>query len=246
MSPKAHTSLLLSATLSFAIIFSSYCQENDPSGAWQHIERNPQGNITHTLLLSGGYFSHTEYQSETGAFISTRGGSWQLNEGVMSLEYEFDTRETSSVGRTQKYKVGFSGERLLFEASGDFPKEWSHIDSDPEGPLYGAWLFSGRQSNGEISRRNTDQPRKTMKLLTGNRFQWIAYNTETKEFFGTGGGSYTAVDGVYTERIEFFSRDDKRVGAELSFEYHVDGDEWHHRGKSSAGEPMYEIWSRRE
>ena len=43
-----------------------------------------------------------------------------------------------------------------------------------------------------------------MKILTGSRFQWIAYNTETKQFFGTGGGSYTAKNGVYTENIEFF------------------------------------------
>ena len=26
-----------------------------------------------------------------------------------------------------------------------------------------------------------------MKILSGSRFQWIAYNTETRQFMGTGG-----------------------------------------------------------
>ena len=84
-----------------------------------------------------------------------------------------------------------------------------------------------------------------MKILSSSRFQWIAYNTATGKFSGTGGGSYTAENGVYTEHIEFFSRDDSRVGAQLSFEYEVIENEWHHSGKSSKGKPIYEIWSPR-
>ena len=83
-----------------------------------------------------------------------------------------------------------------------------------------------------------------MKILSGTRFQWIAYNTETKEFFGTGGGTYTFVDGKYTEHIEFFSRDSTRVGASLSFDGKVEGNNWHHSGLSSRGEPIHEIWTR--
>jgi len=45
----------------------------------------------------------------------------------------------------------------------------------------GAWrsengviIFSGSKRDGEIQARDTDQPRKTMKILSGTRFQWIA------------------------------------------------------------------------
>ena len=85
-----------------------------------------------------------------------------------------------------------------------------------------------------------------MKILSGTRFQWIAYNVETKQFMGTGGGTYTTVDGKYTENIEFFSRDDNRVGASLEFNYKLKEGKWHHSGKSSKGDPMYEVWSRRD
>ena len=60
--------------------------------------------------------------------------------------------------------------------------------------------------------------RKTLKLLTGTRFQPMAINAATKKKIGTGGGTYTFADGKYTEQIEFFSRDSTRVGATLNFD----------------------------
>ncbi len=86
--------------------------------------------------------------------------------------------------------------------------------------LNGAWLITGRKRDGNMVRR-TPGDRKTMKILSSSRFQWIAFNTATGKFSGTGGGSYTAENGNYTEHIEFFSRDNSRVGAELSFQYEV-------------------------
>jgi hypothetical protein len=52
------------------------------------------------------------------------------------------------------------------------------------------------------------------------------------------------VNGVYTEVIEFFSRDASRVGAKLEFQGSVRDGDWHHLGLSSRGDPIYEIWSR--
>ena len=44
-----------------------------------------------------------------------------------------------------------------------------------------------------------------MKFLKNGNFQWIAFNTETFQFFGSGGGTYSAKNGIYTENIQFFS-----------------------------------------
>ncbi len=125
--------------------------------------------------------------------------------------------------------------------------EFSRLDDGKPGKLFGAWLFSNRIRNGEMGTpRSADNPRKTMKILSGTRFQWIAYNTETKEFMGTGGGTFTTKDGKYIENIDFFSRDNSRVGASLEFDYELKGNDWHHKGFSSKGDPIYEIWSLRE
>jgi len=120
------------------------------------------------------------------------------------------------------------------------------VDNGSPGALNGAWLMSGRIRDGETQQRDTNRPRKTMKILSGTRFQWIAYNTETKKFMGTGGGTYTTNDGKYVENIEFFSRDDTRVGANLDFNYELKEGNWHHSGLSSKGNPIHEIWSVRE
>ena len=89
-----------------------------------------------------------------------------------------------------------------------------------------------------VQREWKDDPKNHVKL--------VAYNTETKQFMGTGGGTYTARDKEYTENIEFFSRDSSRVGASLSFEFDVENGEWHHKGLSSKGDPIHEIWTLRE
>ena len=84
-----------------------------------------------------------------------------------------------------------------------------------------------------------------MKILSGTRFQWIAYNTETGAFPGTGGCTYTTIDNQYTENIDFFSRDNSRVGASLSFDYEFIDGIWNHSGLNSRGEPFFEFWNPR-
>ena len=84
-----------------------------------------------------------------------------------------------------------------------------------------------------------------MKILSGTRFQWIAYNTESKRFMATGGGTYTTENGKYIEVIEFFSRDISRVGMNLEFDYNLNNGKWNHKGFSSKGNPINEIWTQR-
>ena len=54
--------------------------------------------------------------------------------------------------------------------------------------------MSGRYNNGELRSRKRDLPRKTMKILIDGFFQWIAFNTETFKFSGSGGGEYETLD----------------------------------------------------
>ena len=156
---------------------------------------------------------------------------------------EFDTKNPERVGSTGAFEIELTENELR---AVDNNIVWKRIDDGTPGNLAGAWLISGRMRNGELQKRDTHRPRKTMKILSGTRFQWIAYNTETKEFLGTGGGTYTTIDGKYTEHIEFFSRDDSRVGASLQFDFALKDGDWHHSGNSSKGTPIYEVWSLRQ
>ena len=217
-----------------------------PSGAWTRNFHAKGKDLTQVLLFSGNYFSLTEHESGRGAFVSTKGGSWKRSGKKMTMTLEFDTADSTKVGSSLTVRLKQKGNMLHWQDSSGPALTWNAADGGNATPLTGPWLFAGRKGdNGQISRREPDQPRKTMKLLSNSRFQWIAYNTETKQFFGTGGGTYTAKDGKYIETIGFFSRDNKRVGQSLSFDFKVDGGEWHHSGQSSSGQPMYEIWAPR-
>lgn len=234
------------STLLFFTLLTSTLAAQSLVGAWKYQETAESGQIMDvTVILTEGYQVATWYDAETGAFVKTNGGMWSKEGYTVTERIEFDSENNERVGSEISFDVEWDGADKMRIMGRD---TWlTRIDAGAPGALAGAWLMSGRKRNGEgdIQSRDTSLPRKTMKILSGTRFQWIAYDTETREFKGTGGGNYTTIDGRYTENIAFFSRDDSRVGASLPFNYELVDGAWHHSGKSSKGAPIYEVWSLR-
>lgn len=222
-------------------------QKTDLAGAWSSTSTQNGQAAKHVLIMTDAYFSMATYAADGGAFMATLGGKYTNTANSMTVTFEFNTSDGSLVGQSvtlnlKETKDGFT----VNTSDGATSYTFENIDKGKPGDLAGAWLISGRKGeDGEVTMRSTDGPRKTMKILSGTHFQWIAYNTETGEFFGTGGGTYTTKGGKYTENIEFFSRDNSRVGAKLTFDYELKDGNWHHSGLSSKGDPIYEVWSKR-
>jgi hypothetical protein len=208
-------------------------------GAWQHTLED--GTIG-TMIITDEHFSVAWYRKDPAKFVATDGGMWSArNDGTITVTYEFDTANPERVGTSQNVSVQ-TDDAGVMTVEGSV---WKRIDDGAPGALHGSWLMTGRKRDGEITTR-TPGARRTMKILSGTRFQWIAYNVETKQFFGTGGGTYTTAGGTYTENIEFFSRDDKKAGRSLEFRYDMVDKTWHHIGKSTDGNDMHEVWARRK
>jgi hypothetical protein len=207
------------------------------TGAWSRQE----GTSTITLLFQDGYYSYTKYDVANKVFSFTKGGSYSVAGNQLSIKYLFHTAEKEVVGTDAAMNISLAPQTLSITTNGA-NETYKRVD-DSKSVLAGHWLITGRMNNGTMQ-TITPGARRTIKLLTGTRFQWIAINVETKEFFGTGGGTYTFSNGKYTENIEFFSRDSTRVGASLSFDGKVEGNNWHHSGLSSKGEPIHEIWTK--
>ncbi|HSB94249.1 MAG TPA: hypothetical protein VLC28_14090 [Flavitalea sp.] len=189
------------------------------------------------LMLKDNYLIHTSFNKNAKQFHFSRGGVYTVDGQNLKWKVEFDTRDSKKVGQTESIHFELKNESLNFDK-----KEYKRSD-DGWSPLAGYFRISGRRQ-GEQMNDMPLAPRKTIKLLTANKFQWAAINTSTGEFFGTGGGSYTFENGKYTENIEFFSRDSSRVGASLQFSDTLQGRRWIHSGLSSKGDPIYEIWTR--
>ena len=229
---------LLFLILSLSFTFSS---AQDLEGSWKAVSINGEPtDIEGFKIYQDGYFSWGFRKADTNEFVSAGGGKYSL-ENDLSETYDFYTPDPQRVGETRNYEVSLSGDELRLKEEGGDVEVWRRI-SDTENDLSGNWVITGRQRDGKLS-RSTPGARRTIKILGGDRFQWVAFNSDTGEFFGSGGGTYSAENGKYTENIDFFSRDASRVGASLSFDYELKDGEWHHSGKSSKGEPMYEIWS---
>jgi len=212
-------------------------------GAWERNHNSENGEeLKSVVIFSDGYQAISTYESKSGKFINSNGGTWELMGDTMTEKVEFDTNNPDRVGSEVTFKVKITETTMSIVGT---DMEFQRIDDGLPGDLKGAWLMAGRVRDGKKQLRNTSGPRKTMKLLSGKRFQWIAYNTESKKFMGTGGGTYTTKNGVYSENIEFFSRDNSKSGIELEFEYEIIDNEWNHKGFSSKGDPLHEIWKPR-
>lgn len=202
-----------------------------------------EGSTEHVLLLTPGYFTYTVFDKDNKKFISSWGGTYTVSGSSSASFIQFNSLDQSKVGKTETNSFSADNTELTVNFNGS-DVTFTNVDGGNE-ILAGAWRISARDNNGSMQVIE-EGPRKTIKVLSGTRFQWIAMNTSTKEFLGTGGGTYTLKDGKYTETIEFFSRDSSRVGMSLTFDAKVDGTKWEHSGQSSKGDKVKEEWSRVE
>lgn len=236
--------LLLLSLISFVISCSGSRSNQTQipvnlSGAWQLDNANEE----QILLFVDDYFTHTTYDKESKRFIQTRGGTYVTSDNTVTVNYEFDTQSLEQIGRSVVYNTSLSNNRLTTNVNGA-EATWVQIDNGT-GNLSGLWKITAQQREGKLVPIHQTGTRKTVKILSATRFQWAAIDPGTKEFMGTGGGTYTFSDGKYTEHIDFFSRDSTRVGRSLTFDGKLEGGDWHHSGLSSRGDPIYEVWSRR-
>jgi len=230
--------IMLNFILFFLSITSSFSNEIQNT-SWININNS----IYELRIYSDNYFAITKYNLEKKEFISTKGGVYSMEDGYYEV-LEFNSIDSSAVGDTLYYsnvKIELKNDSGKMKIDGK--KFTKNSDEDQ---LSGSWLMSGIERRGEMRMRDVNRPRKTMKILAGNMFQWIAYDISKKGFYGTGGGTYTAVDGKYIENIEFFSRDSNTVGKSLEFNFELKDGDWHHKGFSSKGDPKYEIWTQRK
>lgn len=228
-----------------SIFISLMTQAQSPIGAWESITVSETGDsLRNIVIFADGYQALSVYNVSSGKFIHSNGGTWKLKGDTMIEKVEFHTDKPALIGAENRFKVAITNDSL--KIIGTKNVSFNKIDDGKPGALHGAWLMYGRVNEGNEQLRDTSVPRKTMKILSGTRFQWIAFNTETKEFLGTGGGTYTSQNGEYVESIEFFSRDNTRVGLKLKFKYQILNGKWYHSGLSSKGESIHEIWAIRK
>lgn len=229
---------LAAIILSIFLIDSSIANaQSTINGAYKFID----GKNEHQLFIQDNFLFHTIHQSNE--FKMSRGGTFTIAGNVINVQILFNSADGAEVN--QKITIPFSLTANSLELNSSLIKAKFDKVDDGKAPLAGVWKITGRMgSDGIVKPIHQTGTRHTYKLLTGSKFQWVAIDPAVKLFSGTGGGSYTFANGKYTEKIEFFSRDNSRVGASLSFDGKLVDGNWHHSGLSSKGDKIHEVWSK--
>lgn len=234
---KKYSGSLFQLLLLVVITTNANAQATGVTGAWALRD----GNEQHHLFFQDGFYFHTVHSGNQ--FVSSQGGSYEIKDKTLKGKVLFSTTDSSSVGTNMDVPFVISGNQLSLQMW-DGKVNFERVD-DSKAALAGVWRITGRMGeDGKVAAIHQTGTRQTYKMLTGTKFQWVAIDPGKKQFSGTGGGSYTFKDGKYTENIEFFSRDNTRVGASLSFDGKLEDGSWHHSGLSSKGAKIYEVWSR--
>jgi hypothetical protein len=212
-----------------------------PKGAWKSQE--PTGSTSH-LIVTDNYLVITSYSLLNKYFERSEGGPFTMVGDKMTYTPEFNTSDTLKVGVPVVFTVTRKDNVLTLRY--EEAMVWMLVDDAANVAMAGAWHITERAKDGDgpLEKIHQTGTRKTLKLLSGTRFQWFAIDPGVKGFYGTGGGTYTAKNGKYTEHIQFFSRDNNRVGSSLQFDWKLEGGRWDHSGKSTAGKPIHEVWEK--
>lgn len=232
------------------LLVSVFFNLNTLSGQWvdgvyEKTVKSDTSTQTSRLMIKDSYFILTTFNSAPASFNNTVGGILTTEGKNFTVNLEFNALIAKDSLKTLKGTFQLKGNRCVILFDNGIKLDLEKVTKEDQN-LEGAFLMAGRVTDQGESRRRIDVPRITMKMLIHGHFQWIAFNRETFEFSGTGGGTYIANSaGDYIEKIEFFSRNSGRVGAKLPFKFNLTANDWFHQGNSSAGEPMHEIWSRR-
>lgn len=209
-------------------------------GAWGY---GTPANRT-VMITTGKIFSIATYDIPGKKFISSYGGAWRVENNKFIKKIEWHSKDSTQVGQEITEAVELKGDKLIFKNNNE---TWARLDDGKPGELMGAWIITGNYRNDSVSKRsNPFYPRRTMKVLSGKYFHWIAYNVVTKSFQNAGGGTYTTANGKYTENIEFFTKTPESAGKSLVFDYSFVNGDWRHKGQKSTGGAMDECWSKRE
>jgi hypothetical protein len=236
---KLFFSIVILSVISIALVSlkNPGVEPKDFIGAWGY--GDPQNKTV--MTVADNVFAVAQYDLPGKKLIHSYGGTWRIEGNKLIKKMEWDSKDSSEVGKEIIEEIQLSKNSLAIKKG-----VWSRLDDGTPGALQGAWIITGNYSNDKVSKRPRPfYPRRTMKVLSGKTFHWIAYNVETKTFMNAGGGTYTTNNGKYTENIEFFSKTPESVGKSLTFDYSfVDGD-WRHKGEKSTGGSMDECWSKR-
>lgn len=121
--------------LFFFLFFTTQLSAQSLLGAWEAEMTHEGRTLRNVVIIAEGYQVATFYDAETGAFLSTNGGTWELDSTTLSETVEFDTETPERVGTTSSFEIILTDEELRIKGA---PLVWKRLDDGQPGALAGA------------------------------------------------------------------------------------------------------------
>jgi len=233
------TKILFSFLISFLLRSPTFQNGLAIQGAWV----NEANGIKTLVLITDQLISVAVYNEKEKQFLYTWGGTYVLYNSQLQVQYEWSSNDSNLVNTSSAIDFDIKRNKLsLGETLSGLEKGVTNHSGD----LQGAWIISGNYIDGVAKKRaNPFLPRRTMKLIVGDYFQWVSYNVVSKKFFDAGGGKQSHGNGQYNEEIEYFTKTPASIGKKMNYTYSISGDDWRHTGQKSTGGQLDECWTRR-
>ena len=126
-----------------SISFSFVLHAQGIIGAWETSFTSENGDLIKSIVIfADGYQVSTTYNSTTGKFIRTNGGTWKVEGNTMIEKIEFHTSSPELVGTQVSFKVRISNNEIEFVAhkNGEHSQEgWAFTNiscSEKELPIW--------------------------------------------------------------------------------------------------------------
>lgn len=202
-------------------------------GAWGTTETSPEGKALEvSVLFTERHQVAAWYDGETGALVSTNGGTWTLDGDVMSETVEFDSGRPERAGSDVSFTVAVTATKLSIVDAGS---SLDRIRDQAQDALNGAWERAEVRRGGKWHPAGGEN-QKTVRLMFDGRFQEITFDPSTGKVLATRGGKYRLDKTNYSEQVTFRSADSKH--AESSSWRFERGDDasWYLHHDETAGE----------
>lgn len=232
--------------LLYSVFTNSLLAQTSIVGAWQQIDKN--GN-TATMICAENYLMFAVYNSAEQKYVYAGGGSFQIlkaeSKTILSYKNDFYTKDSTLVGLTIANIFTLDKNSLTIE-QGPLIGIWTRLEekNNPSPIVNSLWRLRAKEDKAFKMQTVFKGPLKTLKLLSGEHFQWASFNIDTHQFFGTLGGTFSKRNEKYTEQIIFSSKSVKEIAPSFEYDCILNGKDWIHAGQNSTGTRIHEIWEK--
>ena len=120
-------------------------------GAWESFTiTEDEDTLRNVLILADGFQVYTIYNSATGEFIHSNGGTWKLEGDIMTEMVEFHTDDPERVGSEVSFQVIVTDETIEIAGSDG---RWVKTRSDWKADMPQEVLEEFNRDNAEILKR---------------------------------------------------------------------------------------------